>query len=64
MKNLRPCEIAKIKKVKTQSVYRWIREGIIPKDKIVYVKKTVKRISVRGSVLEEELKDYPKDNSK
>lgn len=55
---LRPYEIAKIKKVSYQTVYRWIREGIIPKNKVKKIK--VERICIDNSVIENELFKYGK----
>lgn len=58
---IKPYELAERKNVKLQTVYRWIREGIIPKEKIVSVEKTVNRIEIDESVINNELKEYPKD---
>jgi predicted site-specific integrase-resolvase len=37
---------AKQKNISVQTIYRWIREGKIPKDKYTIIDKTVKRIVV------------------
>ena len=55
---IKPYFIAKIKGVTNQTVYRWIREGVIPKEKVSKV--TVERFEIEDSVLREELADYPK----
>lgn len=57
---IKPHSLAKLKNVKVQTVYRWVREGKIPKEKIRLVKREVFRIEIDESVLINELKDYPK----
>lgn len=49
-KFLRIYEFADKKETSVQNVYRWIREGKIPKDKIRVVEVTVKRIEISEDV--------------
>ena len=59
-KIMRPYQLAKLKKVSTQTIYRWIREGIISADKIKKIIVKNKRIDIEESVINNELKYYPK----
>ncbi len=58
-KFIKPYELAKLKKVKNQSVYRWIREGKIPTEKIKYKTITKEIILIDSTVINKELKNYP-----
>ena len=44
---LRPFQFAKHKGVSVQSVYRWIREGKIPKENVRKIKTIVERLEIR-----------------
>ncbi len=44
---LRPYQLAKKKGITVQTVYRWIREGKIPKENVRKVKITVERLEIK-----------------
>lgn len=58
---IKPYELAQRKKVTLATVYGWIQKRIIPPDKVKSVEKTVTRLEIDDSVIENELKEYPKD---